>query len=57
MSGGRLERRKIRKILVAETGWPVESHVNGTVDVRPPAGIAAESAIDQIRAILAHAGY
>ena len=54
---GKLHRRRIRTLLMNETGWSVESHVNGTVDVRPPSSVAGDSATERIQEVLQREGY
>ena len=51
-----LRRRQIRKAIMAETGWRVESHVDGTIDVWPPSNIAEEAARDRIRELVRQLG-
>ena len=43
-----LYRRRIKSLLEKETGWTVKSHVNGTIDVYPPASVTASDARDEV---------
>jgi hypothetical protein len=47
MSEG-LYRRRIKSRLEKETGWIVKTHVNGTIDVYPPAGLTPLEAKDEV---------